>query len=115
MVRLDRLSHSVGWLMHSQTLFDFFGANFHEDWDLEASSWEEIIDAYVRQFSSRKHVLNAVTVEIERLLALPKNDDQLSEILFREYGCYYLPDPLEFSMRSWLQAIHGRLTLGIHS
>jgi len=49
MVRADRIPEAMNDGSISTDLCQFLATNFHQDWDLEADSWEGIVDNYVNE------------------------------------------------------------------
>ena len=88
----DRLPH----------LAHFFGAYFHEDWDFDDPDDRAVVDRFLR-CESRERV-DYARVEINHLLAMPLADEELSEVVFRDLGCYYTPEP-DVPMRQWLRSV----------
>ena len=49
MVRADRIPEAMNDGSISTDLCQFQATNFHQDWGLEADSWEGIVDNYVNE------------------------------------------------------------------
>lgn len=89
----------------SKDLRRFFGAYFHQDWDMEADNWEGIVDGYVKDFP-RKELLRRLADEIDQLrAALP--EQELKNLLVRDVGAYYAPEPMTHT--AWLGQIGNHL------
>ena len=87
-------------------LQQFFGGYFHQDWDVEgASSWQEVIDAYVA---------NAPPAAVETVLCdlstwLVESADDASPNLPPSFGCEYDPRGDGLTEREWVLQIVDRL------
>ena len=86
-------------------LYQFLATNFHQDWDLEADTWEGVVDNYVDEDPSAEQ-LRKLAAEIDDLLA-SRVEESLREFLVRKVGVDYLPDPLSY--HRWLSEIASRL------
>ena len=49
MVRADRIPEAMNDGSISTDLYQFLATNLHQDWDLEADSWEGIVDNYANE------------------------------------------------------------------
>ncbi|CAN5525331.1 hypothetical protein BH09ACT7_BH09ACT7_56360 [soil metagenome] len=89
----------------SKDLRRFFGAYFHQDWDVEADDWEGIVDGYANDFR-RADLLNRLANEIDELRkARPEPD--LKHFLVEIVGVYYAPEPVTHG--TWLGQVADRL------
>lgn len=89
----------------STALYQFFGAYFRQDWDLEADDWQGIVDNYANEDPAAEP-LRTLAEEIDDLReARPEPD--LKQILVYTMGAYYSPDPL--TSKEWLGQIADRL------
>ncbi len=89
-----------------ESLDRFIGNWFHQDWDLEADSWQALVEKF--KVISRKERVQQVYQDIRVFLKNNKNDDELNELLFEEFGCGYDPRP-EQSTRDWLAEVAAAL------
>ena len=83
----------------------FFGAYFHQDFDLEADDWQGVVDNYVDDTADAAH-LTTLANEIDHLRQ-SRPEPELSRFLQHTAGCYYCPDPLPH--RDWLGQVAHRL------
>ncbi|EJZ12027.1 contact-dependent growth inhibition system immunity protein [Mycolicibacterium vaccae] len=90
----------------STELEQFFGAYFHQDWDLEADDWQGIVDNYVNA-DPVAEPLRTMSREIDELCAT-RSEADLAQLLLREVGVCYDPRP-EISFKPWLGQIAARL------
>ena len=91
----------------SRALSHFFGAYFHEDWDLEASDWQGVVDGYVRDEHPSAGLLRLLAREIEHLNAGSPAAD-VARLVTRTLGANYYPLP-ECSYGEWLNQVAARL------
>ncbi len=89
----------------STDLYQFFGAYFHEDWDLEADDWQGIVDLYVSDGPSTER-LWALAQEIESLRET-RTEPELERLMSRTIGARHNPRPLSF--KEWLGQVAERL------
>ena len=82
-----------------EALDRFIGNWFHQDWDLEARSWPELVDKF--KVVASKERVQQVHVQLKALLKATKDDTALDELVFEEFGCGYDPRP-DHSLREWL-------------
>jgi hypothetical protein len=87
-------------------LVNFFGGCFHQDWDLDAQSCEEVLELFFRE-SPFDEVTNVVN-ELKELLAINLSDIKLRQILTEDLHCYYMP-PEETPVRDWLVFVRDSL------
>lgn len=88
-------------------LLDNFLSNwFHQDWDLEARSWQELVAKF--KTISRAERVQQVHLELKSFLKDKKRDDELCEIVFEEFGCSYDPRPQQ-TVRAWLTELAAEL------
>lgn len=91
----------------SRAVSHFFGAYFHEDWDLEAVDWQGIVDGYVRDERPSAELLRLLAREIDDLNAGCTETD-VEGLVTRTLGANYYPLP-EFSYGEWLHQVAARL------
>ena len=82
-----------------EKLENFIGCWFHEDWDMEASSWPELIEKF--KIVASKERVQQVFLELKKLLKTTRDDQALEDMVYEEFGCGYDPRP-EHSLREWL-------------
>lgn len=85
---------------------DFLGSEFHQDWDLESSSPDDVVTAYIEK-SSGEHLRMLGNSLISYLKEI-KNDDELDSRLFSELKCEFYPKGIGLSTRDWLQSLARR-------
>jgi hypothetical protein len=88
----------------SESIRQFFGGYFHQDWKLEAENWQGAVDEYSAEESSI-HLLN-VAQEIDDLRN--GHDEEALGVLIRgQAHCAHNPRPLTY--HEWLGQITDRL------
>ncbi len=89
-----------------EALDSFIGNWFHQDWDLEADNWQALVEKF--KVISRKERVAAVHQDLKAFLKRHKQDADLDEMVFEEFGCGYDPRP-EQSVRDWLVDVAAAL------
>jgi len=92
----------------SHDLIQFFAANFHEDWDLDADTPEAIIALYAAH-NRVPGRLSALATELDALVASIPDDVELRRIMFEVLGNCYLPPGDLAQLRVWLGAVSAQL------
>jgi len=89
-----------------EALDRFIGNWFHQDWDLEARSWPELVEKF--KVVASKERIKQVHGELKSLLKNTKDDGTLDELVYEEFGCGFDPRP-EHSVREWLVLLADEL------
>jgi hypothetical protein len=89
-----------------ENLFNFLGGYFHQDWTLESSSADEVIDKFVHDGDTA--TTRAVILEIDRLLKAKTSENSLKEAL-RSLGSAYNFEADGFSASEWLRHVRSKL------
>lgn len=89
----------------SETIRQFFGGNFHQDWDLVAEEWEGVVDSFANRKDPAR--LTALAFEIDDL-SEANEEDTLVYLMPRQAHCAYNPQPLT-TYHEWLSQIANRL------
>jgi hypothetical protein len=87
-------------------LAHFLGAYFHQDWMLDAPTWQSTVDRYLRQ--EPRHWAEAATTELEHLLEIEKDEAVISAIL-RDLRCNFRSSGHGTDSRQWLVDLHRYL------
>ena len=90
----------------TEMLSQFFGGWFHQDWDYDASSDDEILDRYKDAYP-RPHREKLATLIEE--FSSTRDDPSLERALVHDFHCYYRPEGSGLSKRSWLAHVSARL------
>ncbi len=69
-----------------ELLDNFLGNWFHQDWDLEASNWQQLVEKF--KVISREERIKQVHLDLKSFLKEKKDDDELCEIVFEEFGWF---------------------------
>lgn len=81
-------------------LANFFGGYFHQDWEFEVDTPEEVVQVFVRE--EHRETSSRAIKELRRLLSLSLTDEQLNKLLLGELGAYYDASP---DTSRWLQSL----------
>lgn len=89
-------------------LSEFFGAWFHQDWNLDASDWLGVVKVFLAD--SDHDDVTKTARELRAFLALEITEDELV-CLLKQFGCYYTPRPDLGgpSYREWLTEVRKAL------
>lgn len=87
-------------------LFQLFAGYFNQDWSMDYSDADEVINQFVEWES--EDVVRAAAEELGRLLAAHETEN-LREILLRQLSCYYDPEAEGVSTRQFLASVLARL------
>jgi hypothetical protein len=83
-------------------LQQFLGAYFHQDWTLDDSTADEVIERFKRE--SDPETIEEVKEELAQFLASHPSDDQLSRAL-TTLGCDYHAPGDNLTYRDWLHHV----------
>ena len=89
-------------------LHRLFAGYFHQDWLSEHSTPGEVLDEFLSVGWSAAE-LDGLSRAILAYLHENTDDATLDNNLFRELGCYYMPQTDGISARTWLQHISTTL------
>jgi hypothetical protein len=97
--------------MAEDWLRQFLGSNFHQDWDIEASTADEVITNYLAEDHSKEHLTHLSNRVLALLERHPSDDATLEHELLEDLGCEYYPpgDVKGTSTRQWLKELAARL------
>jgi hypothetical protein len=90
-------------------LSNFCGAYFHEDWMLDASAADEVLDVFLRERHTPEQLRQLVN-EIAAFAAIHRDDDALEHALWQQFGCNYSPSVDKISASDWLRKIASRFS-----
>lgn len=82
----------------------FFGAYFHQDWNLDVSNPDEVIRLFIDDGHSTSELIN-LAEDIEKYAANKIDDAAAEEGLLKELGCYYIPNADGIGARAWLNHV----------
>ncbi|MDF0553645.1 contact-dependent growth inhibition system immunity protein [Kamptonema sp. UHCC 0994] len=88
-------------------LDQFFGGYFHQDWDLEDTDAEAVLNRFLLE--AKSSTVEQVCQEIDKLLAIKFDEKELSNILIYDLGCCYNPEFQKMSNRKWLDWLQSYL------
>jgi len=92
-------------------LRQFFGAYFHQDWDIEFGTPDQALSAFIRQQVERS-ALEELSRSIVTFVHEHPDDADLDEALFKELGCEYFPPGHGILTRAWLLSVAATLERG---
>lgn len=85
-----------------ERLSQFFGAYFHQDWDLDGPTWQDVVLVFVKS-QSRERALDVLN-SIRSWLRSATSDAQIAREL-QEFGCEYNPQPDGITDREWVEQV----------
>ncbi|NVB83321.1 MAG: hypothetical protein HOV81_33425 [Kofleriaceae bacterium] len=86
----------------------FFASNFHEDWNLEASTAEGVLELILR-YPHQPGELERLADLIDDYASRFVEDEALERALTTELGAYYLPTSDGWSAHGWLKHVSSML------
>lgn len=105
LVRTDGIHESMKNEIVSDSIRQFFGGNFHQDWDLVAEEWEGVVDSYATGKDPAR--LLALAQEVDDLR--DTHDEEALQLLMPgQAHCGYNPRP-QTTYHEWLGQIANRL------
>lgn len=84
-------------------LYQFFGANFHQDFAFDYARPDDVLHDFINSHSSSE--CTRLADSIDTLLQRVANDAELENILHNDLACCYLPSADSFTVRGWLQHV----------
>lgn len=75
----------------------FLSAWFHQDWDLEATTWSGVVDLFVRDRRDSPSDISDLVDALRRVAS--------ADVDLRDLGCEYDPSVDGVSPSEWLQSI----------
>jgi CdiI immunity protein len=90
-----------------EILQDFFRAYFHEDWGLDATTPDEVVMEFLN-LDWEPAELQTLEAALVSYVNSHEEESQLQESLFRELGCYYMPQSEGIPVRKWLLGLASR-------
>jgi hypothetical protein len=95
----------------AESLRQFFGAYFHQDWRADAPDTASVISSYLADHPDKAERDKLARLIVEYSLRAP-NEESLEYFLFKEFCCYYTPSADGVPVRDWLAGIAMRLREG---
>ena len=88
---------------NTDLLRGFFGAYFHQDWELDAANTQEVVAQYVEVSTpEERRVLSQAILEYCNRFT---DDRELEEALYRELYCEYPPSADGLTAKGWLESV----------
>lgn len=89
-----------------KTELEWLMSQFHQDWDLQFDTWEELVDHW-REGSSAGQIGEAIR-QLDDLLVSANSEQELQGSI-ESLHCDYYADDEGGGYRAWLGAVRGRL------
>ena len=70
-----------------QKLKQFFGAYFHQDWDLDGDTWTEVLESYLDENTVEE--ASRLIGEMKLLVQLQKQGNIAGDAFLKDAGCSY--------------------------
>lgn len=96
-------------------LRQFFGAYFHQDWDIDAEDADGVVALYVSDDRHTDEQLRAIARQIDEYLENEGSQENISQGLFEKLGCEYLPASSGSNAGEWLTHVANLLRRAIES
>lgn len=108
--QLERERHLAHEIIISRiypNLFQFLGCQFNQDWGLDFSNANEVINNYV--INETKSEIDKICSEIKELMDKEYSDEELRKIIIYDLGCYYDFRVDGYTSKEWLQRVLDQL------
>lgn len=86
---------------HDEELFQFFGGYFHQDWQDDDPTWQDVVKRFA--LDCRPHQRDLIAGKIEHMAATLATDEELSESV-AALGCEYWAGS-SAETRKWLMEV----------
>jgi hypothetical protein len=93
-------------------LGQFLCGCYHQDWDVDASTSDGIVERFKKNNPPR--LVATTAEELERFLTKDLEDAQLEQVLFKELSVGYDPRPQQ-TPRAWLGRVLQLLRADVHA
>lgn len=97
---LDELRSAMKTREPWNTIHNFFGGYFNEDYDMDAPDEDAVIQSYLRDHNT-KEIRNLIE-DIGEYMGVHPDDAELQELLLRDLGCYYNTTSDGLTARQWM-------------
>jgi len=94
-------------------LKQFFGSYFHQDWDFDGDTWEEVIANYLTTCSGGE--IELLTAQLDDVIQDIESNKIDANMLSSEFNCDYNFDADGLSAIEWLAKINVELKGAISS
>ncbi|SFP22473.1 hypothetical protein SAMN04488056_1353 [Cohaesibacter marisflavi] len=91
----------------------FFGAYFHQDWDIDGDNWEQVIATYLE--TNDVNEIRNLTVQIDNLIQDIRSNKVDENTFPSNYDCEYNFVADGLSALEWLSRMNAALKDGISS
>lgn len=80
----------------------FFGSYFHQDWDIDYGSTEEVVDAFVRR--EPQEAIDGAKKELREIIDDSCTEAEIEKILL-DFGCEYYVDKSHSQPSIWIKQV----------
>lgn len=95
-------------IQNLEPLRQFFGAYFHQDWDLDAPDYNGVVDRYIADTTDKRSLRDLANC-LEVLSDSYDADVELEDALGKELWCEFVPSGDGLSARTWVLELAHRL------
>ncbi|WP_460149149.1 contact-dependent growth inhibition system immunity protein [Pseudomonas sp. S3_E10] len=88
-------------------LQQFLAGYFNQDWPEDHESANDVIDFFISEADA--DTINKVLIELDKLIACKKTEQELEDYLFKCIGCYYYYRNEWKDGETWLRHIASTL------
>lgn len=81
----------------------FLGAYFHQDWDLDGESWEDVVSTYLANSDQNEN--SVLSKQLNAFIQDIENGVSDGNALLSDFGCYYNFDADGMSAIEWLSGL----------
>ena len=96
---------------HDDILRHFFGAYFHQDWNLEAEDKTQVVQYYLQLEEVSPEDAARLRADMIAYVENEPDDDVLEEKLCTDLGCYYNTHADGLTAREWMLGIADLLVM----
>ena len=82
------------------TIQNFFGSYFHEDWKEDDPNVDAVVQRYLRGHDTNE--IRDLVEDIEQYMKDHPDDAELLELLYDDLRCTYLPTAHGLTARQWM-------------
>ncbi|MGZ6763958.1 MAG: contact-dependent growth inhibition system immunity protein [Nocardioides sp.] len=88
-----------------EALVQLMAGYLHQDWDLDHASWQDAVDAFVRD---QPDLAADVPDQVARALSQARDDDAIRDLCL-SWGSAYRPTAADGTRREWLSQVSERV------
>lgn len=91
-----------------ESLRQFFGAYFHQDWSDDAPEPDQIVERFLADEPDQRERIQLARL-MEEYASTAKDDEALEQALFSELWCYYTPSADGLRAGDWMRHVAALL------